>query len=112
MTPSYRDESVPESTAVRQQLVLHEGLTRAFAGLGQVHAGRIGLLGSEAGVQTGRGPLAPFLRALDLHARRVLGFNDAANLDGGDMWPTSFAAKKIAHAVERDTAELIKKSPN
>ena len=40
----------------------------------------------------------------------TLGFNDAANLDKGDMWPTSFALKKLTPAEERKIAALVKKA--
>ena len=38
----------------------------------------------------------------------TFGFNDAANLDEGDMWPTSFALKELTPAVEERIAELVK----
>ena len=40
----------------------------------------------------------------------TLGFNDAANLDQGDMWPTYFALKKLTPEVERKIARLVKKA--
>ncbi len=40
----------------------------------------------------------------------TLGFQDAANLDDGTMWPTSFALKKISPADEKKIIELIKKA--
>jgi uncharacterized protein YdhG (YjbR/CyaY superfamily) len=40
----------------------------------------------------------------------TLGFNDAANLDQGDMWPTSFALKKWTPAVETKITRLVKKA--
>ena len=40
----------------------------------------------------------------------TLGFNDAANLDDGAMWPTSFALKKLTPADEKKIAELVKKA--
>jgi len=40
----------------------------------------------------------------------TLGFNDAANLDAGDMWPTSFALKKLTPADEKKIAALVKKA--
>ena len=39
-----------------------------------------------------------------------LGFNDAANLDEGVMWPTSFALKKLTAAEEKKIAALVKKA--
>jgi uncharacterized protein YdhG (YjbR/CyaY superfamily) len=38
----------------------------------------------------------------------TLGFQDAANLDDGDMWPVSYALQKWSPAVERKVVELVK----
>jgi uncharacterized protein YdhG (YjbR/CyaY superfamily) len=38
----------------------------------------------------------------------TLGFQDAANLDDGDVWPTSYALKKWSPLVEKKVAELVK----
>ena len=38
----------------------------------------------------------------------TLGFQDAANLDDGDMWPVSYALKKWSPVVERKVTELVK----
>ena len=40
----------------------------------------------------------------------TLGFQQAANLDDGDVWPTSFALLKLTPAVEDKIAKLIKKA--
>jgi uncharacterized protein YdhG (YjbR/CyaY superfamily) len=40
----------------------------------------------------------------------TFGFNDQANLDKGDMWPTSFAVKKLTAAEEKKIAALVKKA--
>ncbi len=40
----------------------------------------------------------------------TLGFSDAANLDEGDMWPTSFALKELTPAAEQRIAALIRKA--
>ncbi|MFN2390113.1 MAG: iron chaperone [Actinomycetota bacterium] len=40
----------------------------------------------------------------------TLGFNDTANLDHGDMWPTSFALKQLTPEVEAKIARLVKKA--
>ncbi len=40
----------------------------------------------------------------------TLGFDDTANLDEGDMWPTSFALKKMTPAVEARIIALVKKA--
>ena len=38
----------------------------------------------------------------------TLGFQDAANLDDGDLWPTSYALKDWSPAVEKQVVELVK----
>ncbi len=38
----------------------------------------------------------------------TLGFQDAANLDDGDMWAASFALKKWSPAVEKKIVALVK----
>jgi uncharacterized protein YdhG (YjbR/CyaY superfamily) len=40
----------------------------------------------------------------------TLGFSDAANLDEGAMWPTSFALIGLAEAEEKRIAALVKKA--
>ncbi len=40
----------------------------------------------------------------------TLGFSDAANLDEGDMWPTSFALKELTSTVEEEIARLIRRA--
>jgi uncharacterized protein YdhG (YjbR/CyaY superfamily) len=40
----------------------------------------------------------------------TFGFNDAANLDDGAMWPTSFALKELTAADEARIAALVKKA--
>ncbi|MGH8191199.1 MAG: iron chaperone [Rhodanobacteraceae bacterium] len=40
----------------------------------------------------------------------TLGFNDAARLDDGAMWPTSFALVKLTAAEEKRIRELVKKA--
>jgi uncharacterized protein YdhG (YjbR/CyaY superfamily) len=40
----------------------------------------------------------------------TLGFSDQANLDNGDMWPTSFALKGLTAAEEKKIAALVKKA--
>jgi uncharacterized protein YdhG (YjbR/CyaY superfamily) len=37
----------------------------------------------------------------------TLGFQDAANLDDGDIWPVSYALQKWSPAVENKVAELV-----
>jgi uncharacterized protein YdhG (YjbR/CyaY superfamily) len=40
----------------------------------------------------------------------TFGFNATANLDEGNMWPTSFALKKLTAADEKKIAALVKKA--
>jgi uncharacterized protein YdhG (YjbR/CyaY superfamily) len=40
----------------------------------------------------------------------TLGFNDAANLDEGAMWPTSFALKELGAAEEAKIGALVKRA--
>jgi len=40
----------------------------------------------------------------------TIGFNDDANLDQGDMWPTSFALLKMGDAEEKKIRSLVKKA--
>jgi uncharacterized protein YdhG (YjbR/CyaY superfamily) len=40
----------------------------------------------------------------------TFGFNDDANLDDGNMWPTSFAVKKLTAAEEKRIGALVKKA--
>ena len=40
----------------------------------------------------------------------TFGFQDAANLDEGAMWPTSFALKKLTPAEEKRIVALVKKA--
>ena len=40
----------------------------------------------------------------------TLGFNDAANLDEGAMWPTSFALKELSGAEEAKIGALVKRA--
>jgi uncharacterized protein YdhG (YjbR/CyaY superfamily) len=40
----------------------------------------------------------------------TFGFNDAATLDEGRMWPTSFALRELTAAEEAKIAALVKKA--
>jgi uncharacterized protein YdhG (YjbR/CyaY superfamily) len=40
----------------------------------------------------------------------TLGFNDAAKLDKGAMWPTAFALKELTAAEEKKIGALVKKA--
>src|SRR6266849_4398583 len=39
----------------------------------------------------------------------TFGFQDAANLDDGDIWPTSFALRRLTAAVEEKIGKLVKR---
>ena len=38
----------------------------------------------------------------------TLGFQDAANLDDGDLWPVAYALRKWSPTVEKKVVELVK----
>ena len=40
----------------------------------------------------------------------TFGFNEAANLDEGNMWPTSYALTRLTAAEEERIAELVKRA--
>jgi uncharacterized protein YdhG (YjbR/CyaY superfamily) len=40
----------------------------------------------------------------------TFGFNDSANLDDGDLWPTSFALRALGPAEEAKLSALVKKA--
>jgi uncharacterized protein YdhG (YjbR/CyaY superfamily) len=40
----------------------------------------------------------------------MLGFNDTANLDSGNMWPVAFALAELTAADEKKVAALVKKA--
>ncbi|WP_410788402.1 iron chaperone [Kribbella sp. C-35] len=40
----------------------------------------------------------------------TFGFQDSANVDDGDMWPTSYAITKLTPAVEKQLTALIKQA--
>jgi uncharacterized protein YdhG (YjbR/CyaY superfamily) len=40
----------------------------------------------------------------------TFGFNATANLDEGNMWPTSFAVKELSAAEEKRIADLVKRA--
>ncbi len=40
----------------------------------------------------------------------MLGFNDSANLDDGNMWPIAFGLKELTAADEKKIAALVKKA--
>ena len=40
----------------------------------------------------------------------TLGFSDKAQIDEGDMWPTSYALTKLTPALEKQIVALVKKA--
>ena len=42
----------------------------------------------------------------------TLGFSDKANLDDGEMWPTTFAIKRLGQVEEKRIAALVKRAVN
>jgi uncharacterized protein YdhG (YjbR/CyaY superfamily) len=40
----------------------------------------------------------------------TLGFQEAANLDEGNLWPTSYAVKKLTAADKKRVVELLKRA--
>jgi uncharacterized protein YdhG (YjbR/CyaY superfamily) len=58
------------------------------------------------------GKVLCFFQSADKFKSRyaTFGFNDTANLDTGEMWPTSFALKKLTPAEEKKIAALVKKA--
>ncbi len=52
-----------------------------------------------------------FQPALKFKARySILGFNDPATLDDGNMWPTAFAVAKVTREVEKRIGELVRQA--
>jgi uncharacterized protein YdhG (YjbR/CyaY superfamily) len=58
------------------------------------------------------GKVVCFFQSADKFKSRyaTFGFNDAANLDDGAMWPTSFALKGLTAAEEARIGALVKKA--
>jgi uncharacterized protein YdhG (YjbR/CyaY superfamily) len=58
------------------------------------------------------GKVVCFFQSADKFKSRyaTFGFNDAANLDDGAMWPTSFALKELTPAEEAKIAALVKQA--
>jgi uncharacterized protein YdhG (YjbR/CyaY superfamily) len=58
------------------------------------------------------GKVVCFFTAADKFKSRYasFGFNEAANLDEGTMWPTSWALTKLTAAEEAKIAKLVKKA--
>jgi uncharacterized protein YdhG (YjbR/CyaY superfamily) len=58
------------------------------------------------------GKIVCFFKSADKFKERyaTLGFNEAANLDAGAMWPTSFALKELTAKEEAKIVALVKKA--
>jgi len=58
------------------------------------------------------GKVVCFFQGADKFKSRyaTFGFSDDANLDDGDMWPTSFALKELTAACETKIRALVKKA--
>ncbi|MDQ4107374.1 MAG: DUF1801 domain-containing protein [Actinomycetota bacterium] len=58
------------------------------------------------------GKVVCFFQSADKFKARyaTLGFSDAANLDEGAMWPTSFALRELTTAEEAKISALVKKA--
>jgi uncharacterized protein YdhG (YjbR/CyaY superfamily) len=58
------------------------------------------------------GKVICFFQSADKFKARyaTFGFNDDANLDEGNMWPTSWALTKLTAADEKKIAALVKKA--
>ena len=58
------------------------------------------------------GNVVCFFRGADKFKERyaMFGFNDAANLDKGSMWPVAFALTELTAADEKKIAALVKKA--
>jgi uncharacterized protein YdhG (YjbR/CyaY superfamily) len=58
------------------------------------------------------GKIVCFFQAADKFKYRyaTFGFNEAANLDDGEMWPTAYAITKLTPSVEAKIRGLVKKA--
>jgi uncharacterized protein YdhG (YjbR/CyaY superfamily) len=58
------------------------------------------------------GKVVCFFQSADKFKSRyaTFGFSDDANVDDGDMWPTSFALKELTAACETKIRALVKKA--
>jgi len=58
------------------------------------------------------GKVVCFFQGADKFKARyaTFGFNDTAKLDEGNMWPTTFALKKLTAAEEKKITALVKKA--
>ena len=58
------------------------------------------------------GKVVCFFQSADKFKSRyaTFGFNDPANLDDGNLWPTAFALTKLTKTEETKIAQLVKKA--
>lgn len=58
------------------------------------------------------GKVVVFFQAADKFKSRyaTLGFDEAAQLDDGDMWATGFAVTKLSPAIEKKIKELVRRA--
>ena len=58
------------------------------------------------------GKVVCFFQSADKFKSRyaTFGFDQAANLDDGDMWPTSFALKRLTADIEERIGTLVKRA--
>jgi uncharacterized protein YdhG (YjbR/CyaY superfamily) len=58
------------------------------------------------------GKVICFFKSADKFKTRyaTFGFEEAANIDAGTMWPTSFGLTKLTAADEKKIAELVRKA--
>jgi uncharacterized protein YdhG (YjbR/CyaY superfamily) len=58
------------------------------------------------------GEIVCFFQSADKFKSRyaTFGFNDAANIDEGNMWPTSYGLTKLTKADEAKIVQLVKKA--
>ena len=68
--------------------------------------------GMPAYCRNGEGKVVCFFQSADKFDARyaTFGFNDTANLDDGNMWPTAFALKKLTAVEEKKIIALVKKA--
>ena len=61
---------------------------------------------------TKNGKVVCFFQSSDKFKARyaTLGFDESANLDDGNMWPTAYALTKLTAADEKRIVELLKKA--
>lgn len=56
------------------------------------------------------GKVICFFRGADNERYMTLGFTEDANLDQGNLWPTSFALKELTATEEAQITDLVKKA--